>query len=132
MSEIERLQKAIALTNLAGYHLRREAFDYLNLVSATQDPTEIMKEVIQKIETLKEKPLFIDKDLLEMVMKEMRILEEKAIQSTEASCQTLSEPTAKEGNQYPDRNQVNLHQFKFLRTCTMATQGSVSLFLHRR
>jgi len=70
MSETARLQKAVELTIAAGYQLNKEAFDFLSTVAATEDPTEIMNKVIQKIESLEEKPLFIDRGFLEQSVKE--------------------------------------------------------------
>ncbi|MGD8565117.1 MAG: DNA-directed DNA polymerase II small subunit [Candidatus Bathyarchaeota archaeon] len=100
MSDLEKLQKAVELTSSAGYNLRKEAFDFLSLLSATQDPSEIMKKVIQEIENSREKPLFIDKDFLERVMEEKKIVGEEMIESPEASCQILSEPMLKEGKKH--------------------------------
>ena len=64
MSETEKLQKAVEFTIEAGYQLNKEAFEFLSLVSATEDPTQLMSKAIQKIETLKRKPLFIGRSLL--------------------------------------------------------------------
>ncbi len=75
----ERLQRAVSLTIEAGYQLNKEAFDFLNSLSKTEDPIKLMEETIKKLETIPEKTLFINKNLLEEVAKETlpKILEEK-------------------------------------------------------
>ncbi|MEM3536139.1 MAG: DNA-directed DNA polymerase II small subunit [Candidatus Bathyarchaeia archaeon] len=69
MSDVERLQKAVELTISAGYQLDKEAFDFLSMVAATEDPTEIVSRAIEKIKDLKDKPLFIDKNFLRQIVK---------------------------------------------------------------
>ncbi|MFQ5758741.1 MAG: DNA-directed DNA polymerase II small subunit [Candidatus Bathyarchaeia archaeon] len=66
----ERLQRAVSLTIEAGYQLDKNAFDFLNSLSKTEDPIKLMEETIKKLETLPEKTLFIDENLLEEVAKE--------------------------------------------------------------
>jgi len=70
MTETEKLQKAVGLTIAAGYQLNKEAFEFLNLVAATEDPTKIMNKAIKRIEDLNEKPLFIERSFLEQLLKE--------------------------------------------------------------
>ncbi|MEM3612230.1 MAG: DNA-directed DNA polymerase II small subunit [Candidatus Bathyarchaeia archaeon] len=69
MSFSEKLQKAVELTIAAGYQLNKEAFEFLNEASATEDPVEIVSKALAKIETLKDKPLFIERSLLEELVK---------------------------------------------------------------
>jgi len=69
MSDVEKLQKAVELTIAAGYQLNKEAFEFLTVLASTEDPAEIMNKAIQRIEALKEKPLFIEKSLLEQLVK---------------------------------------------------------------
>ncbi len=78
MSE-DRLQRAISFTIASGYQLNEEAFNFLNIVSKTQDPIKLMELVIKKTETLADKPLFINRDFLEEVTKELftEVKEEK-------------------------------------------------------
>lgn len=97
MSETEKLQKAVELTIAAGYQLNKEAFEFLSTVAATEDPTEIMSKAIQKIEDLKEKPLFIDRSFLEQLVKEQEPTKEILIQPLEEPIQTLPEPQVTEG-----------------------------------
>jgi len=75
----ERLQRAVSLTIEAGYQLNKEAFDFLNSLSKTKDPIKLIEETIKKIETIPEKTLFIDRNLLEDVAKETfpKAVEEK-------------------------------------------------------
>jgi DNA polymerase II small subunit len=61
----ERLQKAISNTIEAGYQLDQEAFGFLETLSKTEDPIKFMEIVIKKTETLAQKPLFINRSLLE-------------------------------------------------------------------
>jgi len=89
MNETEKLEKTVELSIEAGYQLDKEAFDFLSLVSATEDPTELMSKAIQKIETLKKKPLFIGRSLLE------ELVERTA--PTKAPLQTLPELGITEG-----------------------------------
>jgi DNA polymerase II small subunit len=90
MSQNEKLHKAVELTIEAGYQLDKEAFEFLSSVAATEDPTEIINKAIQKIESLREKPLFIDKNLLEQLIKEQKSPEEPFPQQLEP-LQTLPE-----------------------------------------
>jgi len=69
MTETEKLQKAVELTIAAGYLLNKEAFEFLTIVAPTEDPTQIIIKAIQRIEGLKEKPLFIDRVFLEELTK---------------------------------------------------------------
>jgi len=85
MSETEKLQKAVELTIAAGYQLNKEAFDFLSIVAATEDPTQIISKAIQRIEGLKEKPLFIDRGFLEQLTKGSEATKEILVQ-------TLPEP----------------------------------------
>ncbi len=75
----ERLQRAVSLTIEAGYQLDKKAFDFLNILSKTEDPIKLMEEAIKKLETASEKTLFINRDLLEEVAKEAlpEIIQEK-------------------------------------------------------
>lgn len=68
-SPIERLQKAVELTIAAGYQLNKDAFDFLSMLAATEDPVEIISKALKKVDTLKEKPLFIERKFLEEFVK---------------------------------------------------------------
>ncbi|MEM3770179.1 MAG: DNA-directed DNA polymerase II small subunit [Candidatus Bathyarchaeia archaeon] len=69
MNFSEKLQRAVELTISAGYQLNKEAFEFLNEASATEDPVEIISKALAKIETLKDKPLFIERSFLEELVK---------------------------------------------------------------
>ncbi|MGQ9507445.1 MAG: DNA-directed DNA polymerase II small subunit [Candidatus Bathycorpusculaceae bacterium] len=90
MSQNEKLHKAVELTIEAGYQLDKEAFEFLSSLAETEDPTEIMNRAIQKIGMLTEKPLFIDKEFLERLIKEQKPIEEIVLQQIEQD-QTLTE-----------------------------------------
>ena len=66
----EKLQKAVSHVIAAGYQLDKEAFDFLGILSQTEDPLKLTQEAIKKIETLSEKPLLIGKEFLEEIAKE--------------------------------------------------------------
>ena len=68
MSEREKLQRAVEATIAAGYQLNSEAFELLSTVAANDDPTTLMSKALQRIEELEEKPLFIDKKFLEILL----------------------------------------------------------------
>ncbi len=70
MSETEKLQRAVEATIAAGYQLNREAFEFLSIIAATEDPVKIISRALQKMGDLKEKPLFIERSFLEELVKE--------------------------------------------------------------
>jgi DNA polymerase II small subunit len=61
----ERLQKAVELAIAAGYQLDKEAFEFLSIIAVTENPVEIVSKALRKLDTLKDKPLFIGKRVLE-------------------------------------------------------------------
>ncbi|KON31130.1 hypothetical protein AC478_03285, partial [miscellaneous Crenarchaeota group-1 archaeon SG8-32-3] len=69
MIEKEKLQRAVEATIQAGYQLNSEAFGFLSAITATDDPTTIISKALQKLRELEEKPLFIDKNFLETLLK---------------------------------------------------------------
>lgn len=68
-SSFERLQKAVELTLSAGYQLNRDAFEFLNLIAATEDPVDVINRALKRINELKDKPLFIERSFLEELVK---------------------------------------------------------------
>jgi len=94
MNNTEKLQKAVELTLTAGYQLNKEAFEFLNTVAATEDPVEVVNKALEKIETLKEKPLFIERSFLEELTKKPEPLEEGFTQPKieEAKALPMPEP----------------------------------------
>ncbi len=77
MSEGNRLQRAVSFTIASGYQLDKEAFEFLNRISETEDPLDLMEEAVKKIKDLPQKPLFIDRSFLEAMKKEPCVEEEK-------------------------------------------------------
>jgi len=67
----ERLQRAVSIAIASGYQLEKGAFDFLETVSQTGDPVLLMEEAIKRVENLPEKPLFIDRNVLEEAMKQV-------------------------------------------------------------
>ena len=63
----DRLQRAVSFTITAGYQLDKQAFDFLNTLSQTEDPVRLMEEVIKKIKNLPQKTLFIQRSFLEEI-----------------------------------------------------------------
>jgi DNA polymerase II small subunit len=68
MSETEKLQKAVELTIAAGYQLNKEAFEFLSTIATAEDPSEIITRAIEQMENLREKPFYIEKNLLERLL----------------------------------------------------------------
>ena len=82
MIEEEKLQKAVEATIAAGYQLNSEAFSFLSAITATDDPTVIISKALKRIEELEEKPLFIDKNFLEILLKPPETIEKEQTQPT--------------------------------------------------
>jgi DNA polymerase II small subunit len=97
MSQIEKLQQAIETTIAAGYQLNRDAFEFLSIIAATDDPTAIMNKALQRIEELKEKPLFIDRSFLETLLKQPEPPGEMQAQLTEEQLEEQPEKQLTEG-----------------------------------
>ena len=64
-----QLQKAVELAMTAGYQLNKEAFEFLALLATTEDPAEIVTKAIEHMGSLDPKPFFIERKLLEEVLK---------------------------------------------------------------
>jgi DNA polymerase II small subunit len=88
MSGGNRLQRAVSFTIAAGYQLDKEAFEFLNIISETEDPLILMEEAVRKIKELPQKPLFIDRTLLEAMKTEPCIKEEKPLSSSPISTES--------------------------------------------
>ena len=69
MSDIERLQKAVEMTIAAGYQLDQDAFEFLSMIATTDDPIAVVTRAIQQMEDAQEKPFFVDRHLLEELLK---------------------------------------------------------------
>ncbi len=68
MSAQEKLQTAIQAIIAAGYQLNSEAFEFLIQNAETNDPVSIMNLALQRIDTLKDKPIFIEREFLEALV----------------------------------------------------------------
>ncbi len=82
MIEGERLQKAVSFTISSGYQLDKEAFEFLNNVAKTEDPLNLMEQVIKKIRDLPQKPLFIHRSFLETIKQEPCPTEERVLHTS--------------------------------------------------
>ncbi|MEM3000295.1 MAG: DNA-directed DNA polymerase II small subunit [Candidatus Bathyarchaeia archaeon] len=80
MSQQEKLQRAVEATIAAGYQLSSEAFEFLHQ-AALNDPTALISKALQTLEELAEKPLFIDRSLLETLLKQPETKEQEELQS---------------------------------------------------
>jgi len=72
----EKLQKAVELTISAGYQLNKDAFEFLNVIAATEDPVDFMSKALEKISGLKDKPLFIERAFLEELVKKPELMKD--------------------------------------------------------
>jgi len=66
----ELLQKAVYTALEAGYQLDKEAFNFLEKLSKTEDPIIIVEKAVKKAQTLSQKPLFIGRSLIEELLTE--------------------------------------------------------------
>ena len=73
MIENEKLQKAVEAAIAAGYQLNSEAFEFLSQNSETTDPVGIMNMALLRLAELQEKPFFIDKVFLEMLLQQLTV-----------------------------------------------------------
>jgi DNA polymerase II small subunit len=94
VSESEKLRKAVELTIAAGYQLDQEAFGFLTMIASTADPTEVMTKAIKTVETLNEKPPFINKNFLERLLSNAEVAQE--IVPSQEPCQ---EPAGSQATQ---------------------------------
>ncbi|MCW4008448.1 MAG: DNA-directed DNA polymerase II small subunit [Candidatus Bathyarchaeota archaeon] len=81
MSQQEKLQRAVEATIAAGYQLSSEAFEFLHQASVLNDPTALINKALQTLEEFAEKPLFIDRSLLETLLKQPETKEQEERQS---------------------------------------------------
>ena len=130
MSDTGKLQKAIQATIAAGYQLNSEAFEFLNEIAATADPTMIMERALQRMEELNEKPLFIDRIFLEETLGKIETPEEKKDQpqTAETNTEEKTENPTPEGallfQPYAKNVEADLHIIeeptsKFSSNCTI-------------
>src|SRR3990170_1389689 len=100
MSEKEKLQKAIETSIAAGYQIDCQAFDFLSLIAATDDPTTLINKAIQRIEELEERPMFIGKSFLQQLSEPDKLSPEQGytnLPTAEETNQEQEEKTSSEG-----------------------------------
>jgi DNA polymerase II small subunit len=77
----DELTKAVSIAIKAGHQIENKAFNFLKTVSETNEPVRLIEETIRKIESFSEKPLFITRELLEEIAREIFFSEEDKKQS---------------------------------------------------
>ncbi|MEM3580313.1 MAG: hypothetical protein QXQ64_03505, partial [Candidatus Bathyarchaeia archaeon] len=77
---LQRLQKAVEVTIAAGYQLNKEAFDFLRMIATTEDPVELVSKALERINTLKDKPIFIGRKILEEFVEKPEPAKEEVLQ----------------------------------------------------
>jgi len=101
MSNTEKLQKAVATTIAAGYQLDKDAYDFLETLAETEDPTKIIDAVMEKIKEIKESTPFINKSLLKRLIEKSEPPKEIVTQRTEEENMPYLYPQITEGkNQF--------------------------------
>ena len=100
MSGNEKLQKAIEATITAGYQLNSEAFEFLSQNAETKDPVDLMNLALEKLQGLEEKPIFIDKRFLEILVEQIALATQK-IQLPQQQVQEIQKTDTNEKKFYP-------------------------------
>ena len=100
MSGKEKLQKAIEATITAGYQLNSEAFEFLSQNAETKDPVDLMNLALEKLQGLEEKPIFIDKRFLEILVEQIALATQK-IQLPQQQVQEIQKTDTNEKKFYP-------------------------------
>ena len=100
MSGKEKLQKAIEATITAGYQLNSEAFEFLSQNAETKDPVDLMNLALEKLQGLEEKPIFIDKRFLEILVEQIALVTQK-IQLPQQQVQEIQKTDTNEKKFYP-------------------------------
>ena len=72
MNTQEKLQRAVSITIKSGHQLNRDAFEFLQKKAHIKDPVVIINQVLKEITELENKPLFIDKSLLEKLFEKIK------------------------------------------------------------
>ncbi len=97
MSAQEKLQQAIETTIAAGYQLNSEAFDFLFQNAESNDPVTVMNLTLERMATMQDKPLFIERGFLEATLQQLAITQQVVIDQPkerhEAQAQTSPQET---------------------------------------
>ncbi|MCL4430454.1 MAG: metallophosphoesterase [Chloroflexi bacterium] len=106
MSSEEKLQQAIEATIAAGYQLNSEAFEYLIQNAQTSDPVAVMNLALERMSSLQDKPMFIEKAFLEAVMQQAAAAVQEALveqlqQPTVAQTQSYAKPAFEQPSYQP-------------------------------
>ena len=88
----QRLKDALALTINAGYQLDGTAFTFLKTVAQTKEVKEILENTIEKTAKLKERPLFITREMIEEAMKKPPPEEENSTTILEGVAKAFQPP----------------------------------------
>lgn len=67
----ERLQRAVSFAIASGCQLEKDAFDFLETLPQTEDPVKLVEEAVKRADALSKKPVFINRNFLESVMKDV-------------------------------------------------------------
>jgi len=76
MSAQEKLQQVIETTIAAGYQLNSEAFEFLFQNAESNDPVTVMNLTLERMATMQDKPLFIERGFLEATLQQLAITQQ--------------------------------------------------------
>ena len=131
MNEQEKVKQAISLSLMAGYHLEKEAFNLLHIISKTEDPVKLIEVTLKQIKAQSEKPIYINRNLLEEIAKEIfpENKEEKA--PIVPTIETTSVKTGKAKNDFYPRASDIKKDIKVLEDPTdhICSTGSIDEYL---
>ncbi|MEM2108486.1 MAG: DNA-directed DNA polymerase II small subunit [Candidatus Bathyarchaeia archaeon] len=99
MSQQEKLQRAVEAIIAAGYQLSSEAFEFLHQASVLNDPAALINKALQTLAEFVEKPLFIDRSLLETLLKQQETKEQEELQSEKQEVPS-QEPLTESGSTF--------------------------------
>ncbi len=85
MVEKEKLQRAIEETIASGYQLSSEAFEFLCSGLTTEDPQILIHRALRKADSLSERPIFIQKALLQEVIQTKTTPSQETTHTTQQS-----------------------------------------------
>jgi DNA polymerase II small subunit len=99
----EKLQRAIEATIAAGYQLNSEAFDFLSQNALVNDPEDLMNLALKRIETLQDKPMFIEKAFLEPLIEQITRSAVQRYKEYEAELEPILPQQAIDAQSYNDQ-----------------------------
>jgi len=116
----QTLKKAVSLAFTSGYQLDKEAFSLLKELSKQYKIDKLMENVLSCITKLPDKPLFLTKDIIEKIIKDIHQVEDKSVEFVE-SVRKVFKPLSKE---FPSELEILSDP-----TESICSEGSVSNFL---